>query len=84
MEFRYTSHQTARGSRPDSVSGSEWYLIKNTCDLRLTYQIRLLTWMAGERDARLVIYVPKTVRLSRDLRSFVKQHAKTVKLRKEL
>lgn len=74
MEYRYTSHQVARGSRPDAVSGSTAYLIKKVSQLRLTYQIRLLTFLAAERGSRLVIVMPKSSRLSPDLREFVNEH----------
>ena len=41
------------------MSGNTWHLIKAASLLRLTYQIRLLTFMAAERDARLVIGCPR-------------------------
>lgn len=80
IDYRYTRHQVARGSRPDAVSGSRAYLIKNVSELRLTYQIRLLTFMAAEQRARLIIRVPKSARLSRDLRSFVKESSGVLKI----
>jgi hypothetical protein len=80
IEYRYTRHQVARGSRPDAVSGSKLYLIKNVSVLRLTYQIRLLTSLVTERRGTLVIRVPKSARLSRDLRVFVKESARIVKI----
>ena len=82
MEYRYTGHQAARGSRPDAVSGNTWYLIKATSLLRLTYQIRLLTFMAAERGARLVIRVPRSSRVSADLRAFVKVNSRVLKVEK--
>jgi hypothetical protein len=75
IEYRYTRHQMARGSRPDAVSGATAYLFKNVSELRLTYQIRLLTFVAGERGSRLVIRLPKSARLSRGLRGFVKSNS---------
>ncbi len=53
MELRYTRQQTARGSRPDATVGDTWYLLKNVSQLRLTYQIRLLTFGAMQSRARL-------------------------------
>jgi len=76
MEFRYTRQQTARGSRPDAKVGDTWYLLKNVSRLRLTYQIRLLTFAAMEARARLVVRVPKMCRLSSHLREFVKENKK--------
>jgi hypothetical protein len=51
-QYRYTGHQVARGSRPDAVSGNTWYLMKGTSLVRLTYQVRLLTFLATERPPR--------------------------------
>jgi hypothetical protein len=72
MEFRYTPHQVARGSRPDAIDGNKWYLIKNPSLLRLTYQIRMLTFLAKGRGARLIIVVPKSTTLSTDLNEFIR------------
>jgi hypothetical protein len=80
MEYRYTRHQVARGSRPDAVSGAKAYLFKNVSELRLTYQIRLLTFLAAERGSRLVVRVPKSTRLSRDLRGFVTENSAVLKV----
>jgi len=80
IDYRYTEHQVARGSRPDAVKGTTAYLIKNVTQLRLTYQIRLLTFLAKERDAKLVIRVPKETRPSADLRAFLQEHSRVVKI----
>lgn len=80
IDYRYTRHQVARGARPDAVSGAKWYLFKNVSQLRLTYQIRLLTFMAAERAVRLVIRVPRSCQLSRDLRTFQKEHAAALRV----
>lgn len=80
MNYRYTRHQVARGSRPDAVSGSKAYLFKNVSELRLTYQIRLLTVLAAERKSRVVIRIPKSAQLSRDLRDFVKANAAVLEI----
>jgi hypothetical protein len=69
-----------RGSRPDAISGSDAWLFKNVSELRLTYQIRLLTFISAERGARLIIRVPKSARLSRDLRAFVKANSGVVQI----
>ena len=47
MGFVYTRHQLSRGSRPDATCGTTRYLLKNADHLRLTYQIRMLTYAAG-------------------------------------
>lgn len=80
IDFRYTRHQVARSSRPDAVSGSKAYLFKNVSELRLTYQIRMLTFLAAERKSRLVIRIPKEARLSVDLRLFVKENSAVVRI----
>ncbi len=72
VEYRYTAHQVARGSRPDAVSGNTWYLVKAASLVRLSYQVRLLTFMAAERGARLVIRVPESSRAFADLRAFAR------------
>lgn len=69
IDYRYTSHQVARGSRPDAVSGTTSYLFKSVSVLRLTYQVRLLTFLAAERGGRLIIRMPRHARPSADLRA---------------
>jgi hypothetical protein len=80
VEFRYTKRQVARGSRPDAFVQGTAYLLKRVSHLRLTYQIRLLTFMAQESGGRLVIRVPKQAKTSGDLREFVRQHKRHVRL----
>jgi hypothetical protein len=48
--------------------------------LRLTYQIRLLTLLASERNAKLVIRIPKSAGLSPRLRDYVKEHRRVLKI----
>lgn len=83
MDFRYTRHQVARGARPDATDGgNNWVLLKFVSELHLTYQIRLLTFAAGQEGARLTIRVPKACRLSRPLRDFVKDNKARVRVEK--
>ena len=83
MDFRYTKRQVARGARPDaSDGGGEFYLLKRVSLLRLTYQIRLLTYMAMQADGHLTIRVPKGARTSTDLRGFLREHRRVVRLEK--
>jgi len=56
--------------------------MKAASPVRLTYQIRLLTFMAAERGARLVIRVPKASSLSADLRAFAKANSRVLKVEK--
>jgi hypothetical protein len=62
------------------VDGATWLLLKFVAQLRLTYQIRLLTFGAQQSGARLIIRVPKGCRLSSPLRDFVKTHRSVVKV----
>ncbi len=80
IDLRYTRHQVARGSRPDAVRGDQWFLIKNASFLRLTYQIRLLTFKAEENSARLVIRTQKGSRLSGDLTEFLSMNRHIVRI----
>ena len=81
MVHRYSRRQAARGSRPDATDGSSsWYLLKMVSHLRLTYQIKLLTFAAGESGARLIIRVPRACRVSEPLRDFLDAHKARVKL----
>jgi len=81
VELRYTGRQVARGSRPDaSDGGSEFYLLKRVSLLRLTYQIRLLTFMAQQAGGRLNIRIPGTAKASADLRQYLKEHRRHVRL----
>jgi hypothetical protein len=80
VELRYTRHQVARGSRPDAVVGDTWLLLKLVQELRLTYQIRLLTFGAYQSGVRLLIRVPKGCRFSAPLRAHIKEHKSVVKV----
>ncbi len=82
MEFRYTSHQVARTSRPDAVRNDAFFLIKNVSTLRLTYQIRLLTLRASETGRKLIIRVPAACVIHRTLRTFRTEHSKIIRIEK--
>ena len=69
MEF-YTKHQTLRGAKPDAEIGDKIYLIKNVSQLRLTYQIRMLAYVAQIRDIKLVIRIPKNAVIHQSLLEF--------------
>jgi hypothetical protein len=80
MVYRTPRRQAARGSRPDATDGSSWYLIKKVTHLRLTYQIKLLTFAAGESGARLIIRVPVGCQVSAPLLEFLETHRARVTL----
>jgi hypothetical protein len=71
MKFKYTKHQTPRGSKPDGLVGKKMYLIKNVGEFRLTYQVRLLTYRALSEGMKLVIQLPKDAKVHASLRSFI-------------
>jgi hypothetical protein len=75
IQFFYTKHQVARGSRPDAEAWDALYLIKNVSELRATYQIRLLAYRATQERKKLVIRLPRGAKLHRTLRELRKQSA---------
>ena len=71
MDFFYTKHQTPRGARADAEIGDKVYLIKNASELRLTYQIKMLAYMAQTRGQKLIIRLPKAAKVHESLRMFM-------------
>src|SRR5262245_12346556 len=82
LNYRYTRHQVARGTRADAERNGTYYLIKNCSVLRLTYQISLLTYLAATKQWKLIIDVPKRCVIDSSLRSFQKEHLKVVRIEK--
>lgn len=82
MEWRNTRHQVARGSRPDAEERGRVYLLKNVSSLRATYQIRLLTYLAGTKQAKLIIRVPQRCKVMPSLRRHLAEHKALVSLEK--
>lgn len=80
MERRQTKHQVPRGARPDGETFDELLLIKRTAELRATYQIRLLTYLAVQEDKKLIIEVPMECRVHSDLRELAKQYPSNLKI----
>ena len=72
MEFSYTKHKMPRGARADAEVDDKVYLIKNVSELRLTYQIKMLTYMAQTRNKMLIIRLPKEAKIHESLREFVR------------
>jgi hypothetical protein len=83
MEFKLTKHQVARGSRPDADIFDKFYLIKTASELRATYQIRLLIYMAVEQGKKLIIKLRKDCKIHESLRELVKQYSKSVRIERE-
>ncbi len=82
VEYRYTKHQVARGSRADAERNDAFFLIKNVTSLRLTYQIQLLTFRAKDTGLKLVIRIPSVCKIHPTLRAFQKEHPKTIRIEK--
>jgi len=80
IELKQTSHQVARGTRPDAEVNGKLYLIKNVSEMRLTYQIELLTYLAQLRGKELRVQLPSKTKVHPSLRDFVRSHPKLVKI----
>ncbi len=80
MDFIYTSHQVPRGSKPDADIGDKLYLIKNVSQLRLTYQVKMLAYMAKTRGKKLFIQLPKGAKVHASLKNFVNEMSGLVKI----
>lgn len=80
MDYLYTRHQTPRGSKADAEVGDKVYLIKSASQLRLTYQIRMLAYMAQARGKKLIIQLPKDAKIHESLRDFVRDLVGLVKV----
>lgn len=81
-QHRYSGFQTMRGALADAEQGDKIFLFKNVSELRLTYQIRLLTFLAIEKRMRLVIQVPNKCRIHISLTNFVKSTGRKVQIKK--
>ena len=77
-----TRFQVPRGARADGQGQGVTFLIKPFGHVRLTYQIRVLTFQAIDRGEKLLIVVGKETTLSRDLRSFVEAHKGSISLQR--
>ena len=80
MEFSYTKHQTPRGAKADAEVGDKVYLIKSALQLRLTYQIKMLTYMAQTGGKKLIIRLPKEAKVHESLKDFVRSGAGLIKI----
>jgi hypothetical protein len=79
MQFKFTRHQVPRGARPDAETTDKIYLIKNVLTLRATYQVKILTYKAGESRKKLVLKVPKECQFHSSLKELVKLTGKIIK-----
>ena len=81
-QCRYSKFQTLRGALADAEQGNIIYLFKNVTELRLTYQIRLLSFRAIESSMKLVIQVPIKCKIHASLNNFVQSVGRKVQIRK--
>jgi hypothetical protein len=72
MEFKQTKHQTPRGTMADAEQWNALFLLKKVSELRLTYQIRLLTFKAQSQKRKLIIRLPKGARQHSTLKEFIR------------
>ena len=70
-KFAYTQHQCPRGSRPDADVDGKLYLIKKVTEMRLTYQVKMLTYSAQRSGKVCVIRLPQRAVLNESLKEFV-------------
>lgn len=80
VEFKYTKHQVARGTLPDAETYNKLILIKRCSELRATYQIKLLIYLAYQKQKKLVIELPKGAKIHNSLKELRKQHPKHVNI----
>ena len=73
-----------RGTRPDGVAGDKILLVKNLKFLRLTYQLRLLAFIAVSQRMTLVLIVPSACRFSPALQALIEKNLKGVVVREPL
>jgi hypothetical protein len=78
--YRSETEDPIRRTRADAAKGNTKYLFKNTSTLRLTYQIRVLTFQAADAGGQLIIRLPISCRIHSTLREFANQHSKFIKL----
>ena len=82
MKIRFTKHQVPRGTRADAERNDALLLVKNASALRLTYQIRLLTFRAIELRKKLVIEVPKHCTIWPSLNEFQREHSHVIRIQR--
>lgn len=80
MELKYTKHQVARGSLPDAETNDKLILIKRCSELRATYQIKLLTFLAHQKQKKLVLELTKGAKIHKSLKEFRKKHSNLIKI----
>ncbi len=80
MDYRHTKHQVARGALADMNTYDELILIKLVSEMRLTYQIKMLTFQAIQEEKKLIIELPKYCKIHKSLKTFIKMYPKSIKI----
>ena len=80
--MRVTPELEPRGSRPDSITPEGPVLVKAGSPLRLTYQIRLLTWMSEQDGKALTIIARPECQTSPGLERFRAEHSSALIVRR--
>lgn len=75
-----TERQMPRSARADAEIGEKLYLIKNVSRLRLTYQIRLLTYAAQTRKMKLIIRLPRAASVDASLERFLVRFSSLIQI----
>lgn len=73
-----------RGSAPDYVYEKEWILVKSCDHLYLTYQIKLLTYLAKQNEVKLIISISESCVVSELLMTFTQKYFEYIKLERRV
>ena len=65
------AEQQPRGVLPDAMDDTTAYLIKQCAYLRLTYEIRLMAFMAQQNAMTFVLLIPQHCQFASALNQFV-------------
>ncbi len=76
-----TSEKRIRGVLPDAFIDGSPSLMKVCRRLRLTYEIRLMAFIAREKGEILILYVRDHCELSDDLKDFASEYRVLVRRR---
>jgi len=69
-----------RTTQADVARGSDLYLVKNVSELRLTYQIKLLTYFAKKQGGALIVRLPAGARVHPSLGHFTTKFADIIRI----
>jgi hypothetical protein len=84
VDVFYTRHQVPRATMADGENSDTLVLVKRVSFLRLTYQIRLLCYLATKKGKKLIIKLPKHTKINNSLRKFIKENSKFIKIEKDI